>query len=393
MYGDIATQRTAAAEVRANGAEGFVIDEFGEAAGRLEAHMVMLARREARLRALASLVAGLGLVVAFVLLGLMIRSNWLDLAMAGAAVVAMRSAAGSLTQLVTSGHQLLEKALYIADFQDFLDAATVRTRRSRGLPAPPQPRTITLDRVGFRYPGATDWAMRNVTLTIRAGETVAFAGENGSGKSTLAKLVAGLYTATEGSARWDGHDLSSLSPDSVSERVAMVLQDPVRWPHSARINIEIGRPAALGQDEARFARAAEQSGAMDVIERLPNGWDTLLSREFRGGQDLSAGQWQRLAIARGLYRDAPIVIWDEPTAPLDARAELAAYDALRAMATERTVVLITHRLTSIRDVDTIFFLKAGQLVEQGSHAELLDLNGDYARLFALQATLYNAAPL
>jgi ATP-binding cassette, subfamily B, bacterial len=393
MYGELATRRTAAPEVRANGAEDFVADGFSEAATKLQDHMVGLAQAEARLRAFASVLSGIGMVTAFILLGLMIRERMVDLAMAGAAVVAMRSAGESLNQLITSSHQLLEKALYIGDFQEFLDKAATRARRNQGMAAPEAPAIIDMKHVSFQYPGSSNWALHDVSLTIRAGETVAFAGENGSGKSTLAKLIGGLYPATEGTIYWDEKDLKTLSPASVSERVAMVLQDPVKWPDNARVNIEIGCPAAIGSDETRLMRAAEQSGAIDVINRLPEGWNTLLSREFRGGQDLSAGQWQRLAIARGLYRDAPVVIWDEPTAPLDAKAELAAYESLRRLAEGRTVVLITHRLTSIRDVDRIFFLKAGQLAEQGSHEELMALNGEYAHLFGLQATLYQAAAL
>ena len=134
--------------------------------------------------------------------------------------------------------------------------------------------------------------------------------------------------------------------------------------------------------------AAQQARALEVIEGLPQGWETLLSREFKGGQDLSAGEWQRLAVARGLYRDAPLVIWDEPTAPLDAKAEYAVYESLRKLASNRTVILITHRLASVRNADRILFLERGMLVEQGKHDELLRLNGRYAELYRLQAKLH-----
>lgn len=392
MYGELATRRSAAPEVRANAAAPWISRSFGRAAVSLRDHMIALARTEARMRAIASLLSGLGLVVAFALLGWMILRDWLDLAAAATAVAAMRGAGASLNQLVTSGRQLTEKALYIGDFEEFVQLAERKTGAERRSPVVAAPSLIQLDDVGFRYPGAVDWALRGVTLSIRAGETLALAGENGSGKSTLAKLIGGLYPATAGSIRWDGHDLATLRSEDVRAQVAMVLQEPVRWPDTARVNVEMGRPDAPSNAD-RLHAAAAATGADEIAARLPQGWDTLLSREFRGGHDLSAGQWQRIAIARGLYRDAPLVIWDEPTAPLDARAEVAAYCSLRRLTAGRTVLLITHRLTSIRDVDRILFLKAGQVIEQGSHAALMAMNGEYARMFELQATLYRAAAL
>jgi ABC-type multidrug transport system fused ATPase/permease subunit len=170
----------------------------------------------------------------------------------------------------------------------------------------------------------------------------------------------------------------------------MVQQLPIRWPRSARDNVRLGRHKRSDPTGEALTRAAQQAHALEVIERLPEGWETLLSREFTGGQDLSVGQWQRLAIARGLYRDAPLVIWDEPAAPLDAKAEYTVYESLRKLAADRTVILITHRLASIRNADRILFLECGSLVEQGTHDELLRINGRYAELYRLQAQLHGA---
>ncbi len=392
LYGDLATQREAAPEVRANATASWVVDRFRAASGRLQDHMIGIASAEARMRAIAALLSGSGLALAFGLLGWMVHAGSISLAAAGAAVAAMRSAGGSLQQVILSCHQLLEKALYIGDLEDFMAAAEARGRGSGVLPKPPPPRSIAMVDVSFRYSGSDDWALRDISLTIRAGETLALAGENGSGKSTLAKLIGGLYPPTNGRIYWDGSDLAKLCPEGVSAHVAMVLQAPVRWPDTARVNVEMGRPEWRGDDQ-RLARSAQSAGATAMIDQLPGGWETLLSREFKGGRDLSAGQWQRLAIARGLYRDAPVVIWDEPTAPLDARGEMAAYESLQKLSAGRTVILITHRLTSIRNVDRIIFLKAGRVVEEGSHDELMSLDGEYARLFTLQAALHRTVTL
>jgi ABC-type multidrug transport system fused ATPase/permease subunit len=171
-------------------------------------------------------------------------------------------------------------------------------------------------------------------------------------------------------------------------RVVMVLQEPVRWPHDARPNIRVGRYNQDDPDDVRLLAAADHARAQTVIESLPDRWRTLLSRQFRGGRDLSGGQWQRIAVARGLFRDAPLLIWDEPTAPLDAKAEHAVYESLQRVAVGRTVILITHRLASVRDVDRIFVLDRGRIIEDGTHGELMAKNGEYAALYSLQAQMY-----
>lgn len=390
MMAELATQRSSAPEIRANQAQSYVLSQYGASAEALQDHLVDLGVREAKALALGRLVAAIGLAATFAALALMIGAGWLGLAAAGGAVIAIRTAGASLSALVVTGHELLEKALYISDYRDFLDQARRRTPAAAGTAAPAEPRAIRLDKVSFAYPGAGDrLAISEVSLTIAAGETVALVGENGSGKTTLAKLIAGLYRPTDGSIAWDGVDLRDIAPESLADRVAMVLQEPIRWPRSARDNVRIGRHGRDDPGDELLTRAAIDSRAAEVVERLPRGWQTLLSRQFRGGHDLSAGQWQRLAVARGLYRDAPLVIWDEPTAPLDAKAEQAVYESLRRLARDRTVVLITHRLASVRKADRIFLLDAGALAEQGTHEELLRLGGLYAELFELQLKLYD----
>ncbi|MEZ3178608.1 ABC transporter ATP-binding protein/permease, partial [Streptomyces pimonensis] len=202
----------------------------------------------------------------------------------------------------------------------------------------------------------------------------------------------GLYTPERGRILWDGVDAAAADRRLLAERVAMVAQDFKRWPFTARVNVLLGRPSAPVSDE-RLAASIAEAGAETVIADLPRGLDTLLARHFSGGHELSGGQWQRLGIARASYRRGRILIVDEPTAALDARAELEVFDRIRALADSgQTVVLITHRLASVRHADLVHVLDQGKLVESGSPDELLAAGGLYAELYALQAQQFTASP-
>jgi ATP-binding cassette subfamily B protein len=389
MMAELATQRESAPEIRTNQAQDYVLSEYRRSAMALQDHLVRMGVAEARAGAVGRLLSSIGLVATFAALAGMLHAEWLDLAIVGTAVIAVRGASTALTQLMQMAHGLFEKGLYISDYREFLEQSSRRVRPATGVKAPENPGRIELHGVGFHYPGQEGrQALCDVSLTIEAGQSIALVGENGSGKTTLAKLIAGLYPPTSGRITWDGVDLRDMAPDSLADRVVMVLQDPIRWPRSARDNVRLGRHQREDPDSRVLLQSAEQARALEVIEGLPQGWETLLSRQFRGGQDLSGGQWQRLAVARGLYRDAPLVIWDEPTAPLDARAEHAVYESLRQLARARTVLLITHRLASVRNADRIYFLERGAVVEQGRHDELMALDGRYAELYRLQTKLH-----
>lgn len=389
MMAKLATEREAAPEIRVNQAQDYVLSEYNRCAVDLQNHSVNLGLAEARSVTLGRILSGFGLMLTFVTLGFMLHFQWLGLAVAGTAIIAIRSTTASLATLVQMAHELFQKGLYISDYREFIEQAGLRRRPSKSTKAPSRPGRIELHEIGFQYPGDPGCvALNNVSFSIEEGQTIALAGENGSGKTTLAKLIAGLYRPTSGRITWDGVDISEMDPFSLADRMVMVQQQPIHWPRSAKDNVRLGRHTRADPDADALIEAAKGSRALEVIEGLPERWQTLLSREFKGGRDLSAGQWQRLAVARGLYRDAPVVIWDEPTAPLDAKAEHAVYESLRKLAAARTVILITHRLASIRNADQIFFLERGMLVEQGSHDELLRLNGRYAELYRLQTQLH-----
>ncbi|MEO7263122.1 MAG: ABC transporter ATP-binding protein [Jatrophihabitantaceae bacterium] len=389
MLGELITGRTAATELRSYQAEPFVLAEYRQVTQTLCAEETRVEAAQARSRALGKALAGAGTAATFVMLGLLLRAGWIQLAVAGGSAIAIRVATGALGRLVIAVNQLFEQGLFVGDYQGFLITAAQRTPTGRGAPVTADPQQIDLDRVSFHYPGSLPGteAIRDVSLCIDAGRTIALVGENGSGKSTLAKLIAGLYTPTTGAIRWDGRPLADLDRSGVADRIVMVSQSPLRWPHTIRANIRLGRHDRHDPDDTLLRQAAEQARADEVVAVLPNGWHTLLSKEFREGQELSGGQWQRLAIARGLFRDAPVLICDEPTAPLDARAERAVYEALRRLADGRTIVLITHRLASVQHADLICVLHQGSIVERGTHTQLLARGGHYAELYGLQEEL------
>jgi len=387
MVSGLATERETAAELRACQAAPFVLGEYRTLAEAYRDQRTRVAVAQARVGAVGRALAAVGTGATYGALLLMLHAGWLPLAVAGAAVVAIRSATAALTRLVLAANLVFEQSLYIADYLAFVADADGRRRPAGEVAAPAAPAAITLRGVGFAYPGGEP-CLHGVDMVIRRGRTVALVGENGSGKTTLAKLIAGLYRPAAGSIDWDGVDVAQLSPDSVTDRVVLVPQDAVRWPHTARANVRIGRHDRDDPGDQALRTAAELARADEVVEDLPQGWETVLSKHFRGGRELSGGQWQRLAVARGLFRDAPVLVCDEPTAPLDARAEFAVYESLRELAVGRTVVLITHRLASVRHADWIYVLHKGKVVEEGTHAVLVNAGGRYAELYSLQARAY-----
>jgi ATP-binding cassette subfamily B protein len=314
------------------------------------------------------------------------RGN-MTLAAAGTALAGLQILGSQLEELATSSGSLYESALFLGEFHDFLELQrTVDARRPTATP-PHGFERLTVDHLTFHYPGSDAPALDDVSISVDKGEIVALVGENGSGKTTLAKLLAGLYRPSDGAVRWDGVDVAECDPQLVRGAVAVIFQDFVRYKLSARENIGVGSSDCL-DDDAAIERAARLAGAHGFLSALPRGYDTILSKEFKGGRDLSVGQWQRVALARALLRDAPFVVLDEPTAALDPRAESDLFESLHGVLRGRTALLISHRFSSVRSADRIFVLDKGRVVEQGTHAELMARRGLYAELFTLQAEAY-----
>lgn len=249
-----------------------------------------------------------------------------------------------------------------------------------------RPPRIELRDVSFRYPGAAKDSLRDVSFTIEPGETIAVVGPNGAGKTTLVKLLTGLYRPTTGQVLLDDRDITRLSPGELRARVGVIFQDFVRFHFTVAENIGVGWIPDIGNRE-EIERAAAAGGIDDVVRSLPEGYAQGLGRWF-GGEELSVGQWQRLALARAFMRRSPILVLDEPTASLDAEAEVEIFSRFRTLAAERTAILITHRFSTVRMADRIVVFEEGRLTENGSHAELLERGGRYSKMFRLQAAGY-----
>ncbi|HZR94744.1 MAG TPA: ABC transporter ATP-binding protein [Gaiellaceae bacterium] len=352
-------------------------------------------RRVARRRSVRSVLGALGsaAVVAAAVGGLawLYVDGRMSLAATGAAVFGLYQLNARLRTMHFSASSLYEATLFVRDYTSFLELGGRRPQPARRAPDPPG--RIELEHVTFAYPGSLRPALDDVSLVIEPGEIVALVGENGSGKTTLAKLVAGLFEPDAGRILWSGIDTAGVDVETLRARVAVIFQDFERYLFTLRDNIGVGRHERLG-DMRGILEAAERAGADRVAARLPDGYDSMLGREFFGGYDLSIGQWQRVALARAFFRDASLVILDEPTAALDARAESALFARMRELLEGRAAVLISHRFSSVRSADRIYVLDQGRVVEHGTHDDLVSAGGIYAELFVLQAGQYaDTSPL
>ena len=293
-----------------------------------------------------------------------------------------------LASLLVGFSSTASQALYLDDLFSFF---TISSR----IHSPEQPRAVPspiaigfeFQDVGFQYPGTERWAVRHLSFTLHAGETLALVGENGAGKTTIVKLLARLYEPSEGRILLDGHDLREYDLDALRANVGVIFQDFVRYSLTAGENIAVGRIDER-EDRPRIEQSAEQSLAAEMISRLPAQYDQPIGKRFSTGVELSGGEWQKLAIARAYMRDAQLLVLDEPTAALDARAEFEVFRRFKALSAGRTSMLISHRFSSVRMADRILVLNEGAVDSMGTHEELLTRKGRYAELFELQAQGY-----
>ena len=305
-------------------------------------------------------------------------------------LVVFRQGQSAFQGILTSVGAMYEDSLYMSNLFAYLAIPTLgeapRVRPPLSAPTG-QPLEIVFEDVSFRYPGRQEWALDQVSLRLAPGEKLGLVGENGAGKSTLVKLLLRLYDPTAGRVLYGGVDLRDMDPGDLRRRIGAVFQDFVRYQFTAAENIGLGSPPHM-EDRTRVEEAARRAGALPLVEALPNGFDTVLGGWFEAGHEISAGQWQKLAVARAFMRDAEVLVLDEPTASIDAEAEHELFLRFRELAAFRTAIVISHRFSTVRIADRIAVLHAGRLEELGTHRELLDRGGRYAHLFSLQAQGY-----
>ena len=293
-----------------------------------------------------------------------------------------------IERILQSFTDISDQALYLKDLFEFFEMEPAIRSLPSALPAPRPIRAgFEFRNVGFAYPGSSRMVVENVNFRLEPHEKIALIGENGAGKTTLVKLLARLYDPTAGEILLDGVDLREYSVEDLRKEIGVIFQDYMRYELLAKENIGFGKIEDLA-DADRIESAARKSMAYQVIGRLPNGYDQMIGRRFEGGVDLSGGEWQKFALARAYMRDAQLLILDEPTATLDARAEYEVFRRFAELTKGRMAVLISHRFSTVRMADRILVLEGGQIREQGTHGQLVALGGRYAELFELQAAGY-----
>jgi ATP-binding cassette subfamily B protein len=319
---------------------------------------------------------------------------------------------GLIQVLLLSAGGIYQQCLYLKDLFDFFE---IKPSIASPPGAPPVPRPIregfVFEDVGFQYPGSEAWAVRNVSFTLRPGERIALVGENGAGKTTLTKLLARLYDPTEGRILLDGVDLREYDIHSVRRAIGVIFQDFVKYDFRFEENVGVGEidevrsyldasgagekeitsksaPDGNGEVPGTIVSASEKSLASSLLPRFPKGYRQMLGRRFDEGVELSGGEWQKIALARAYMRDAQVLILDEPTASLDARAEYEVFIRFSKLVAGRMAVIISHRFSTVRMADRIIVLQNGNVVEDGSHETLVGRGGLYGELFALQAEGY-----
>ena len=377
-----------AKEVKIFGLADFITERFDELSMKYYRQNRDLSVRRAGWGAFFSVIGSVVYYGAYVLIIVQTINGLITIGTLTFLAGAFRRMQQGLRNILSRFASIGENALYLTDLFDFLAIRPDIADRADALPFPERVRSgWVFDNVSFRYPGAEDYAIRDLSFELPAGQKLALVGENGAGKTTLVKLLARLYEPTAGRILLDGRDLREYRLEELRDNVGVIFQDFFRYQMQVRENIAVGRISAL-PDEDAIRDSAEKSLAAEVVEGLPDGYDQLLGKRFAGGRDLSGGQWQKIALARAYIRDAQLLILDEPTSALDARAEYEVFERFTELIAGKSAVLISHRFSTVRMADRILFLEYGRRLELGSHDELMALDGRYAELFRLQARGY-----
>jgi ATP-binding cassette subfamily B protein len=406
-----ASDRTAK-EVQLFGLSSWLIERFRRLSWRFYDENKKLSIRKANVSTALSLIGTLGYYTAYAIILLRAVKGAISIGTLTFLAGSFARSRGLIQGLLMSAGGIYQQCLYLKDLFDFFEMKPL-IASTPGTPRVPQPirEGFVFEDIGFQYPGGDAWAVRHVNFTLRPGERIAFVGENGAGKTTLTKLLARLYDPTEGRILLDGIDLREYDIHSVRRAIGVIFQDFVKYDLRFDENVGVGeidkvrfyldassatepqdesKPAADGNGEVpgSIVSASEKSLASSLLPRFARGYKQMLGRRFDEGIELSGGEWQKIALARAYMRDAQVLILDEPTASLDARAEYEVFIRFSKLVAGRMAVIISHRFSTVRMADRIIVLQNGTVIEDGSHAELVARGGLYAELFALQAEGY-----
>ena len=381
---ELLIDREAAKEIRLYNLGDYLTTLWTDLADKLKGERIELIVQQQKTLAMTRLSALLAFFVALFILLWQAVSAVITLGAFFALIEAARTAQDHLRAFLQSASGIFGWMLHLMDMQDF--ATTPLERRDDMVELPEGPLSIVCQNVSFAYPEGP-LILQDITFQLAAGEKLALVGENGAGKTTLIKLLLGLYTPTVGTILVNGIDIRDIDPTTLRRHCAVVFQDFLQFQLPVQENIGFGQVEEL-ENMSRIQRAASASGATSMIQQLPAQYRTLLGRYFEGGRDLSRGEWQKLALARSYFRDAMFLVFDEPTAALDPRAELEVFKQFHALSSDKTAVFVSHRMSSARIADRILVLKAGRLLESGHHDALMAANGEYARMFSMQAQWY-----
>jgi ATP-binding cassette subfamily B protein len=384
------TERIDAKEIRAYDTAATLRRWHGDLWDTRLARLLALVRLRLSLTSIGSFVTTAVLIATLSIALILAGRGSITIGDAAVAIVGLQQLSSRLQSAGTAFSSVHEGVTFLRDFETFrATLPAIREQRPTGIPPSP-PTLLSVDAVAYRYPGASDDAVRSVSFELRRGQIMAIVGANGSGKSTLAKMLCGLLPPARGTIRWDGVDLGECDPSLARAQIAPVFQDFARYMFTIRRAIGLGDTQRLDEISGIW-RAARQAGVDELVNSLPDGIEARLGKAFSEGTDISGGQWQRIAIARALFRDAPFVLLDEPSASLDPRAEADLFDLLHTMCTDRIVVFVSHRFATVRSADVVMVMDQGEVVELGSHDELMSAGGLYRDLFELQATRYGMA--
>lgn len=383
----VMTEQTEAKEVRAYDIAPTLRTWHSELWDRRLEKLSKLVRRRLTFTSAGSFLTTLVVIATLTIALVLAARGTISIGDAAIAIIGLQQLSSRLQTAGTAFGGIHDGITFLRDFDSFTATlSTIRMERPTAVPPSP-PSGLTVDSVGYRYPGADRDALESVSFELRRGQIMAIVGANGSGKTTLAKLVCNLLPPTRGVISWDAIDLADCDPQQVRAQIAPVFQDYAEYHLTIRQAIGLSKVDRLGDTDA-IRDAAGKVGLNELIDSLPNGIDTRLGKMFSGGTDISIGQWQRLAIARALFRDSPVVVLDEPSASLDPRAEAELFDLLHSMCEDRIVIFVSHRFATVRSADVVMVMDQGEIVEMGTHDELISLGGLYKDLFTIQAERY-----